>query len=262
MLIKVVICQLQVGGGISLAEKIHIFKCKPDFVCLPEYFLIPPDSDDYSSFAYNYNQNLKLLRRWSNELDTTLIGGTIIDRVDSSFHNTSYAFRRGEKIAIYRKRFPTENELRKGIAAGRKMMVFEVDGVKVGILICADALHRECFEKLGRMKADLIFVPTVSPLLADDTPSRKAERDKSIFIEGARLSGAYVIKTCGLGSIFGHNLNGRSLVAAAWGILWQVSPESEQHPRIQSLVLDIEELREFRKAAMIREVVSQIDNLK
>lgn len=262
MLINVVICQLQVGGGISLAEKIHIFKHKPDFVCLPEYFLIPPESDDYSSFACKYDQNLKLLGRWSNELDTTLIGGTVVDRNGSSYHNTSYAFRRGEKIAIYRKQFPTENEMRKGIAAGRKMMVFQVDGIKVGILICADVLHRECFEKLGRMKADLIFVPTVSPLLEHDSPECKAERDESIFINGAKISGAYVIKTCGLGTIFGHNLNGRSLVAAPWGVLWQVSPESEQHPRIQSLLLDIEELREFRKAAMIREVVNQANNIK
>ena len=111
------------------------------------------------------------------------------------------------------------------------------------------------------MKADLIFVPTISPLLMHDTPACKSERDESIFINGARLSGAFVIKTCGLGSIFGHRLNGRSMVAAPWGVIWQVSHESEQHPRIQSLILDIEELREFRKAAMIREVVSQVDNL-
>ena len=61
MLLNIVLCQLRVGGEISLDEKIHIFKRKPDFVCLPEYFLIPPESKDYSAYASRFDHNLKLL---------------------------------------------------------------------------------------------------------------------------------------------------------------------------------------------------------
>jgi predicted amidohydrolase len=258
MLINVILCQLQVGGEISLAEKIHIFKRKPDFVCLPEYFLIPPGSRDYSEYASRYDHNLKLLSRWSDELDTTLIGGTIMEKSNSSMYNTCFVFQRGQKIASYRKRYPTEKEQERGITPGKRHMVFEVDGLRVGILICADVLHEEAFHKMRKMNADVIFIPTVSPLLANDTLQAKAQRDQDIFIRGAEISRAFVVKTCGLGTVFGKPQNGRSLVAAPWGIIWQIATESEQNPRIQSLLLDIDELREFRKTAMIREVVGQI----
>ncbi len=258
MLINVVLCQLRVGGGITLAEKIHIFKRKPDFVCLPEYFMIPPDARDYPEFAAQFDNNLKILARWSNELDTTLIGGTVAEKVDSTMYNTCFIFRKGQKIASYRKQFPTIHELRRGITPGKKYIVFEVDGIRVGMMICADVLHEEAFIKLGKLKADIIFVPTVSPLRPNDTIEARVHRDHDIFVRGSLLARAYVVKTCGIGSIFGHIQNGRSLVAAPWGILWQVSPENEQHPRIQNIILDIDELREFRRVSMINDVVGQI----
>lgn len=259
MLINVVLCQLKIGGGISLAEKIHIFKRKPDFVCLPEYFLLPTESVDYLLYASRYDGNTKYLSRLSNELDTTLIAGTVIEKNGSSFYNTSYVYRRGEKLAAYRKRYPTDKEQEHGIVPGNKFIVFETDGLKVGVLICADVLRKEAFIKMGRLGADIIFIPTISPLLKDDSPFKKQVRDEMIFVAGARLANAFVVKTCGLGDIFGNPLNGRSLVAAPWGIIWQVSPENEQRPRIQSQILDIDELREFRRTRMIQDVVSNIE---
>jgi omega-amidase len=262
MLINIMICQLQVGGGISLAEKIHIFKHKPDFVCLPEYFLIPPKADNYSSFASEFDSNMKKLRRLSNELDTTLVGGSIVERVNSSLFNTSYVFAKGRKIASYRKQNPTNNEKNRGISPGNKQILFEIDNIRIGVLICADIFHDKCFEKMRKLNADLIFMPTVSPLIVNDPTKSKMERDENLFVRAAKISGAYVIKTCGLGTLFGNQLNGRSLVAAPWGIIWKIPPENEQHPRIQSIILDIDELHDFRRTAIINKVVSLIGKSK
>jgi len=259
MLINVVICQLPIGSGISLTEKIHIFKRRPDFVCLPEYFLMPPGTPSYATFAAHFRTNLQYLARLSNELETTLIGGSIIEKADGAFYNTCYVFRRGEQMASYRKQFPTANEQAKGVCAGKKIITFEVAGARIGLLLCADALHPECFEKYRRFSPDLIFIPTISPLVADDTIAEKCARDRDIYCRGAELSGAYVIKTCGLGTIFNTPLNGRSLVAAPWDLLWRVDQEYEQQPGLYSQILNIAELREFRRAAMIREVVNRID---
>ena len=260
MLINVVLCQLKIGAGISLAEKIHIFKRKPDLLCLPEYFLMPENSSDYSLFASRYRENLKHLSRLSNELNTTLIGGTIIEKSGEDKYNTSYVFKQGTKIASYRKRHPTENEKRMGIRPGSRSIVFSVNGVRVGILICADALDNGCFQKMQKMNADIIFIPTVSPLRKDDNPAQKARRDQDIFVEGARTAGAYIVKTCGIGSIFEHRLNGRSLVASPWGILWQIPSPHEQLPYIHNTLLDIDELREFKHAALISEVLNSSSN--
>ena len=180
------------------------------------------------------------------------------EKVDSAIYNTCFVFRKGQKIASYRKQFPTEHELQRGITPGKKYIVFEIEGIRVGIMICADVLHEEAFRKLGKLKADIVFVPTVSPLRPHDTLEARAQRDHDIFIQGALLAKAYIVKTCGIGQIFGHTQNGRSLVAAPWGILWQVMPENEQQPRIQNIILDMDELREFRRTSIINEVVGQI----
>ncbi|MBD3382453.1 MAG: hypothetical protein GF404_09680 [candidate division Zixibacteria bacterium] len=258
MLVKVVTAQLPIGEDLSLADKIHIFKRKPDFVCLPEYFFMPPGARDYSLYASSLHINQKKLERLSRELDTTLIGGTLVERNSDGFYNTAYVFSRGRQMATYRKKYPTEGEKSRGIIPGRKLISFEINGLKVGILICADVLHRESFELLAGMDVDLVFIPTVSPLRADDSLSDKNLRDEKIFLEGSRTANAFMIKTCGLGTLFGKPLNGRSLIASPWGILWKISPDNEQHPHILSHILDIDELHEFRRKAMINELVGKI----
>lgn len=218
---------------------------------------MPENTLNYALFASNYRQNIKYLSRLSRDLNTILIGGTIIEKNNSELHNTSYTFHHGEKIGSYRKCHPTENELRMGICPGNKNIVVQVDGIKIGILICADALYPAGFRKMKKMDVDMIFIPTVSPLLTGDTVADKTKRDQEIFVEGAKMSGAYIIKTCGIGEIFKHKLNGRSLIASPWGILWQIPEENEQLPYIHNMLLDIDELREFRRAAIIREIITK-----
>jgi len=46
--------------------------------------------------------------------------------------------------------------------------------------------------------------------------------------------------------LWGGYLQGRSLVAAPWGILTRIPPYDENKRRILSFTLDIAELREFR----------------
>jgi predicted amidohydrolase len=54
------------------------------------------------------------------------------------------------------------------------------------------------------------------------------------------------VKVCGVGSLFGGRLQGRSLVAAPWGVLNRVPPTEEDRPQVITANLSIDELREFR----------------
>jgi predicted amidohydrolase len=56
-----------------------------------------------------------------------------------------------------------------------------------------------------------------------------------------------VIKTCGVGELFSHPLQGRSLVAAPWGIEQRVDISAEQDKRLLSVTLDLHDLRDFRR---------------
>jgi len=92
-----------------------------------------------------------------------------------------------------------------------------------------------------------VFIPTTSPYRPEDSLSQKHDRDQKYFVAGAEVAGAYVVKTCGAGSIFGHRLQGRSLIAAPWGVVNRVEPLDEDSVRILTETLDIAELREFRR---------------
>lgn len=253
MLRKIIIVQCHPGRQLSLEENLMVFKQRPDFVVLPEYYNVDPEQIDLVHNSAQAPQRLDYCQVLADRFGGTLIAGTAIEADGGRFYNTSTVYQQGEVIGHYRKINPTPNERRRGITPGKSAGLFEVDGVRISIMICADVLLPENFSKLAELKPDIIFVPTTSPLRPGEAVKDKYTRDQHIFVDGAGRSGSFVVKCCGVGELWGGQLQGRSLAAAPWGILSRVPPDKEEHPRIMSLVLDIAELREFRKK---REAVS------
>jgi predicted amidohydrolase len=252
MMIRVVLCQLPIGQGrLTLRQKLEILKRGADFVCLPEYFFIPNGSRDYTAYAAEYDHNVQYLAKLSKELNTTLIGGSVVTRSADGMRNTCFVFSRGYRIGSYCKVFPTVGEIEKGIVPGEMFSSWNIDGVRVGVLICADVLHPESFEEMGKQETDIIFIPTTSPYLPDDTIEAKKKRDEGIFVKGAHTARSYVVKICAVGSVFGKGLQGRSLIASPQTLLWNVFPESESGSIIYSYDLDIDYLHQYRRREMI-----------
>jgi predicted amidohydrolase len=104
-------------------------------------------------------------------------------------------------------------------------------------------LFPESYAQLAGLKPDIIFVPTTSPYRAEDPPEAKAERDRLYFIDGAKTAGAYVAKCCAVGSLLGGRLQGRSLIAAPWGIIERAPAERESEELILTAELDLSRLR-------------------
>jgi predicted amidohydrolase len=262
-MIRVVVCQLPLGrNSLTLNEKLRILRKGADFVCMPEYFLIPEDSVDYTQLADAYDQNIEYLARLSSDLNTTIIGGTIVLRTSHGMYNTCLVFSRGYRIGSYRKVFPTVREREKGICPGDSFTSWNVDGIRIGVLICADVLHPECFKEMERLNADIVFVPTTSPRKPDETIEDKRSRDQNIFVRGAHSAGSYVVKACATGVVFGNRLQGRSLISAPWKLLWNVPPESEMSSIIQSYDLDMDQLRHYRRKRLIEQYVAELDTGK
>jgi len=247
VLSKVVAVQSRMGQRLSLAEKIHIFKERPDFVCLPEYSLMDSSIRDYHRAALLHKDHLDYLIHLSDELRTCLIAGTVVEPEEDRLYNSCYIINRGLMLGRYRKRYPVAGEQRQGISSGASNLVVEVNGVKVGIMICGDVFFPHMYGELGEAEADVIFVPTTSAYRPEDTVSRKKERDHAYFQSGSGAAGAYVVKVCSVGQIFETELHGRSLIAAPWGVLRRVDFTAESQPRMLSEILDIDELREFRR---------------
>ena len=214
-----------------------------DFVCLPEYCFVPLDARSQLDTAEDLEKNLGILAELSLRLDTVLIGGSVVEKEGGKFYNAGHIFDRGKPAGKYRKVNLYRREAGKGLSAGNRYEVFEVRGVHVGLLICADVLFPESYQKLARFNPDIIFVPTTSPYRADDPVEAKEKRDADYFLAGAKTTGAYVAKCCAVGSLLGGRLHGRSLVAAPWGILKRVPFEEEDKELVLTAELDLEKLK-------------------
>ena len=251
MLIKIAAVQTYLGRKLTVEEKLFIFRQRPDFICLPEYCLIDPAATDFARAALSSIEHLKYLRSLSIELSTFLVGGSVVEGDGDSLYNSSYMYNQGIFFGKYRKLNPVDGEIARGILPGDKIFVDEFDGLRLAVLICADALNLHLFELLGEQDVDIVFIPTTSTYRPGESKSEKQKRDREIYWRGSELSGAFVVKTCGAGTLFGKPLQGRSLIAAPWGILERVDIYSEGASAILTSILDIEELREFRSKKKI-----------
>ena len=247
MLFKVAVFQGRMGRRLSLDEKILIFKQQPDVVCLPEYFQIDGAIADYHRAALLRSEHLKYLLRLSEELNTALVGGTVVEAVGDRLYNACYVLDRGEILGQYYKRYPVPNEMKKGITPGEDTLVVGVNGVRVGVMICGDVFYPAMYDDMRRDDADVVVIPTTSPFRHDDTVSAKEERDRTYFLSGAQRAGALVAKVCGVGTLFGKPLQGRSLIAAPWGICNRIDFKNEDKVRLLTYTVDINELRDFRR---------------
>lgn len=255
MLVKVVAVQSHLGVELSLEDRLFIFKQRPDFVCLPEYFQIDESADDYSRAALRVKENLEYLQNLSESFSTCLIGGSIVEADNYALYNSSYIFNRGTMLGRYRKLNPMAGEIRRGILPGDKFFITEVEGVRIGVLICADVLNADLFEAINAEDVDIIFIPTTSPFREGEGKREKQRRDKEIFQTGAQKASSYIVKTCGVGSLFGKELQGRSLIVSPWSIVKRVDIFSEASRCILTAVLNIDEIREFRQHQKIARIV-------
>lgn len=251
MIISVAALQYPLGGPITLEDQLHLFRRKPDFLCLPEYFPVRPSDQSHHDVSTRVAPLQRALSKLSRDLACTVIGGSMPHQVDGGYANCSTVYHHGEIIGDYQKVNPLGREEERGIIPGKEYRVFEVGGVRVGILICADVLNPASFIQMRDLGAEVIFVPTISPYREKDTVFDKLRRDTDIFVAGAQTARAYVVKTCGVGTIFGSPLQGRSGVFAPWGVLSRVPPDAEDQKMILTEYLDIDEIREFK---------SQMDN--
>lgn len=201
----------------------------PDFVCLPEYFFHP----DFIS----YEHSLDVMKSLSIELNTILIGGTTVVYENEQMYNTSYIFNKGQKVGRYKKINLYEKELEK-ITPGDTYKIFEIGGIRVGVLICADVLYRDAWENMKGLNPDIIFIPTFSPF-KEETIENKFKRDEDIFVTGAKLCHATIIKTCSIGTFKTTKLQGRSLAASPSGIIWRTDPANEHKKIIKYLEVEL-----------------------
>jgi len=246
VLVNVALVQHRAGSHINLDLRLHLLRKRPDFVCFPEYWHASAAPSQHDELLAAQPELDLQMQKLSLLLSCVVVGGTRLVSQADRVYNAAPIFDSGRFLGQYCKAHPTENELRQGITAGPGPGIFQLGPLTIGVAICADSLQAGYFGAYAPFGVDLLFVPNASPLRPGEPVSEKYRRDREIFVHGASEAGAYVIKVCSVGTIFGRPLQGRSLVAAPWGVLHRAAPEEEDRPQVIAVTLSISELREFR----------------
>lgn len=241
---------VQCAAGAPIPEDLPAEWRGADLVAFPEYWRCGADLADHRAAAALHDRELARLGALAAALDAVVVAGTIVAPTeDGALENRAYVFDGARLAGAYAKKHPMGGEVSGGIRPGEEDRVVEARGLRVGLLICSDVLFPGSFDALGALRPDVVVVPTSSPYRPTDTIPEKGARDRDIFVAGAAASGAYVVKVCALGPLFGHPLQGRSLVAAPWGVLDRVPFDREQAPFTLRAALDLTRLDAWRKEA-------------
>lgn len=113
----------------------------------------------------NGEKTRQLLGGLARELSVHIVGGSVANLIDGAVYNSAYIFdRSGNELGRYDKThlFSPMGE-HESFAAGDHVTVFELDGVRCGILICYDIRFPEWVRTIALKGIDVLFVVSQWP---------------------------------------------------------------------------------------------------
>lgn len=236
MKVKVAAIQCRIGDLESagrIAEKAIDSGC--EVILFPEYF-------SYSCFALEIlDDTLNFLKNLSSEYGIVASGNVVVD--EEGYRNRAYIFYDGEVMGWQDKIHPTRTERELGIQCGEKLEVFEVNGVNVSILVCADILYPEICRVAALRGAEIVLNPVVS-FKHSELPGK--DYRYCLYFTRSFENAYAIIKAGGFGKTFtGSNAVGRSLIATFDGILAKSSGGRKEEAVIAEV--DLKRIREYKK---------------
>lgn len=241
MKVSLVQCELKMGdvktNFKNIEKKIRkSMTYSPDVIVLPEMWntsFIPSNVNEICD--KEGVESKELLSKLSKELNVNIVGGSVSNNLNGKLYNTSYIFdRNGNEIAKYDKvhLFSPSGE-DKVFERGNKLVTFELDGIKCGMVICYDIRFLEWIRKYALENIQVLFNSAAWPakrVLHWDVLNRARAIENQMF----------VVCVNSVGDFGGH-----SAIIDPWGE-YVIEPfESDQ---IKTGALDFSEIKEIRES--------------
>ncbi|SHN22838.1 carbon-nitrogen family hydrolase [Gracilibacillus kekensis] len=219
----------------------QVTKSKPDTIVLPEMWNAGYALDQLEELADDNGEvTIPFLRNLASKHDINIIAGSIANKKGKAIYNTSYIFNRsGELVYEYDKvhLVPMLNEPKYLNGGEQKAKIFELDGVKMGVIICYDLRFPELMRSLALQGAEVIHVVA-------QWPTSRKEHWKYLQYARAIENQCYVISANSSGTCNGTNFAGESLVINPSGELVTSGPPEKEATVETSIDLSIvEEIR-------------------
>ncbi|RDW21324.1 carbon-nitrogen hydrolase [Oceanobacillus arenosus] len=227
---------------------------RPDTIVLPEMWTTSYTLTKLNVLADDMGEPTKtFLSKLASEYHLNIIGGSVANKVGDKIYNTSLVFNsKGELVYEYNKihLVPMLNEPLYLTGGTKKVETFELDGIKMGLIICYDLRFPELARSLALAGAEVLIVVA-------EWPTARKNHWTSLQIARAIENQMYVISSNNIGSLDGVDYAGASMIIDPWGeVLCQGSNTNEE---TITGVLDAARVSEVRKDVPIFE--SRVPNL-
>jgi omega-amidase len=216
-------------------------KQKPALIALPEFFTVPNCMEDFTNAQRiskkTYTKTIEFLKEVSEQIpDIYLLGGTVLEREEKKYYNTSTLWKNGKCLAKYKKINPIQGEINAGVAKGTHPLVVKIEIGSIGLLVCADVFDPALVKQTAELGAEIVSLPVAAmgthPNVKGHPLTEKVASDYGLFI----------LK---VGNVSSSTIGGRSAIISPWGILGEVSDAPQD--LILTADLDMQKLREYRK---------------
>ena len=237
MMVKVAALQCRIG---DMKSAYRVAKVAAEHGCeillFPEYF-------SYSRLSPEVlDETLNFLKKVSAEYGVAVSGNAVVG-MEGGYYNRSFIYDSGELVGWQDKVHPTRVERQLGVKCGEKLEIFDVRGVKLSVLVCADILYPELCRVAGLKGAEMVLNPVVS-FKKPDLPG--TEYRYCLYFTRAFDNAYAIVKAGGFGRTFtGKDAVGRSLVATFDGILAKSCGEYSEEAVIANI--DLQRIRGYKE---------------
>jgi len=140
-----------------------ICQVEADLLVLPELFnsgYLFSEKDELKSLAEKIPQGetISILRELALKRNLTLVFG-IAEQYKRKFFNSSVLIEPQGKVYVYRKLHLFFEEKLFFSSGDRKLQIIDINGVKIGMMVCFDWIYPEVARTLSLMGADIICHP-------------------------------------------------------------------------------------------------------
>lgn len=219
---------------------------KPDIVVLPEMWTTAYTLKALDKVADRDGAKTKsFLKELALTFNVNIIGGSVANQKGGKFYNSSFVYSRsGELVYEYDKihLVPMLNE-HDFLAGGEKVPeVFELEGIKMGLIICYDLRFPEIIRSLALDGAQVLHIVA-------EWPAARTRHWKVLQTARAIENQMYVVSANRVGEYDGVEFAGASMAIDPWGdVLLEAGEEYEE---TLSISLDLEKVKTVREEVPI-----------
>lgn len=241
---KHAIYQMDIVAGNPKANRLRVEdwvketvkKEQPDIIVLPEMWTTAYTLPELEKYAdVNGEPTTSFLKELAKTYQINIIGGSVANKREGKIYNTSLVFDRGGNLVYgYDKMHlvPMLNEPSYLTGGREKVCVFELDGIKMGLIICYDLRFPELARSLALQGAQILYVVA-------EWPTARKEHWKALQIARAIENQFFVVSSNRIGSYDGEDFAGKSMVTDPWGNCLHMAGETEEETIIASLSLEM-----------------------